>query len=109
MSRQLNDQYYDDYMRRFQRGQASGFNSAMIGRMAQLAAMQPRASGGPVKAGQPYLVNEKGAEGFVRRDGSVRSIDSRGPAVMLAQENGWVLPHSALNRLHGRGRKKSKR
>ena len=63
---------------------ASGEGSGLAGFIGGL--LKPRANGGPVTAGQPYLVGERGPELFVpSSNGGVVANDNMGGGVTVVQ------------------------
>jgi hypothetical protein len=73
----------------------------LVGGSAPIAA---RAKGGPVTAGKPYLVGEKGPEMVVARAkggpvtaGQPYLVGEKGPEVIVPQASGTVIPNNKLS------------
>lgn len=55
-----------------------------------------RAAGGPVQAGQSYVVGEVGTEKFVGAGGIEKTIGAGGPEMFTPPTSGMVIPHHML-------------
>lgn len=62
----------------------------------------PRAMGGPVDAGQKYLVGEIGPEAYVSGSGHVSLIGARGPEVRAFPSDGYIIPNHMLGSVQSR-------